>query len=1433
MANAAILKGFASLPADTFAAGPSSGNFVTGNTNGRSIPFVGQPVQGFSGVQAAGQNTFWFLADNGFGAKNNSADFLLRIYKLEPNFRGIGTGNGSVQVQSFIQLADPDQKIPFQIVNQNTSDRPLTGADFDPESFVIARNNTIWVGEEFGPFLFNVDATGKVLSAPVATPNYFNIPTLNGQAPLVIGHRGASGELPEHTIEAYRLAILRGADFIEPDLVATKDGVLIARHEPTLGTTTDVASRPEFASRRRNGVIDGILYENEFFASDFTLAEIKTLRAIMPQSFRTDVFNGVFQIPTLEDVINLVKQVEAETGKKIGIYPETKHPTYHDQLGLSLEEPLLATLARTGFTDPSRIFIQSFEVSNLKELNTKTNIPLVQLLDAFDVDYNTGALLYQDEYARPYDFTVNGDSRTYGDLQTPTGLAEIATYADGIGPWKRMIVSVRNVDNNNDGRPDDLNRDGVINDADRVTLPPSSLISDAHAAGLFVHAYTFRNEGRFLASNYNNNPELEFRQFIQLGVDGYFTDFPGTGALVRNQITQPFVRSPQNPGVLSTPDFNTLNGQTPLVLGHRGASGDRPEHTLAAYKKAIADGADFIEPDLVVTKDGVLIARHEPMLAVVQLNADGTIRRDTNGNPVLNTTDTSTDVYLRPEFADRLTVKRLDGNLVGGWWAEDFTLAEIKTLNAIERLPALRSTAFDKDGLKVPTLAEVIALVKEVEADTGRKIGIYPETKHPSFFAVDGRFVTGEPININTSQILVNTLVANTFTDPSRVFIQSFEVGNLRQLNDVLMPAARIDIPLIQLFGGAGRPYDFVLSGDTRTYTDLSTPRGLAEIATYATGIGPNKQRIVPLSTVDRDGNGQPDDLNGDGFISDGDRITGTPTTLIQDAHRAGLLVHAYTLRNEPFFLPFSYNGDPTAEYRQLIDLGVDGFFTDFSRTGRSVIVNDYLAGTGYPPAGGLNSPYQPDPNRPYYGDLIVANLSGSRGYEGMAINPDKSRIYPLLEGSVIGDPADALRIHEFDPASGQFLGLKGYYRLENPTYAIGDFTVINDNEYLVIERDGGQAAGAQFKKIFKVDLSQQDANRFVEKVEVANLLNIQDPNNLFGDGSGVYRMPFQTIEDLLVIDSKTILVANDNNYPFSIGRPPAIDNNEIAIIELSSALKLDPRGGNRTFVIDQGEGGDFLVNFRGVGVGVFPTQAAIAEADILKFRGAGLTANNLLLTQQGNNLLVSFENSPNTNIVLRNFKLEDIDNLRRETGASVNLGNILFDGDLTIQDSFDVFNADWNFAQVFNRNTTTFLNDLNNDVRGFDNSNDVINGQGGNDILRGLSGNDILRGGAGDDTLIGGLGNDTLVGNSGADLFVLQANGGTDTIRDLRLSEGDRIGLSGITFANLTIAQGTSTNASDALIRLSSSNELLAIVSGVQASSLGSNAFVNFGGVV
>ncbi len=426
---------------------PQSGKAITGNTNGKTIPFAKQPVQGFSAVQAAGDNTFWFMPDNGYGAKSNSADFYLRIYRLQPNFiDATGTGDGSVKVLNFIQLSDPNKKIPFGIVNQSTSDRLLTGADFDIESMVFAKDGTIWIGEEFGPYLLHFDATGKLLDAPIATPNIVNLKTLNGKAPIVIGHRGDAGERPEHTLAAYQLGIRNGADFIEPDLVVTKDGVLIARHEPALAvlnadgtvnfnnTTTDVYKHPEFASRKTTKMLDGTAVTG-WFAEDFTLAEIKTLRAIERLSFREHSFDGAYQIPTLDEIIDLVKQVEKDTGKKIGIYPETKHPTYFADKGYNTSQLLIDTLKKDNFTDPSRVFIQSFEVGNLKDLHDKimpkagVDIPLIQLLDAEDVR-DDGSLIE----IKPYDFVISGDNRTYGDLRTAAGLKDIATYADGIGP---------------------------------------------------------------------------------------------------------------------------------------------------------------------------------------------------------------------------------------------------------------------------------------------------------------------------------------------------------------------------------------------------------------------------------------------------------------------------------------------------------------------------------------------------------------------------------------------------------------------------------------------------------------------------------------------------------------------------------------------------------------------------------------------------------------------------------------------------------------------------------------------------------------------------------------------------------------------------------------------------------------------------------------
>jgi glycerophosphoryl diester phosphodiesterase len=344
------------------------------------------------------------------------------------------------------------------------------------------------------------------------------------QRPLVIGHRGAHGYLPAHTLEGYALAIELGADFIEPDLVATKDGHLIARHEPNIVATTDVASRPEFASRRRTKVVDGAT-ETGFFASDFTLAEIKQLRAVQDFAERPQQFNGKFEIPTLEEIIALAKRKSEEKGRPIGIYPETKHPTYHKSIGLPLEKRLVDALAAAGWNRrDAPVFLQSFEPGSLKELRKLSPVRSIQLVDADDVNPD-GTLAFNAPFDRPFDWTASGNpqllSRTFGFLVTDEGMAEVKTYADGIGPWKRYIVS---------SVPAGLPGPG---EASRKLLPATNLIERAHKIGLLVHTWTFRNEQRRLVSDYAGNPVDEYLQFFRLGIDGAFSDFADTAVAAR------------------------------------------------------------------------------------------------------------------------------------------------------------------------------------------------------------------------------------------------------------------------------------------------------------------------------------------------------------------------------------------------------------------------------------------------------------------------------------------------------------------------------------------------------------------------------------------------------------------------------------------------------------------------------------------------------------------------------------------------------------------------------------------------------------------------------------------------------------------------------------------------------------------------------------
>ena len=302
--------------------------------------------------------------------------------------------------------------------------------------------------------------------------------------------------------------------------MATKDGHLIARHEPDITITTDVAKHREFADRKRTAMVDGFPVTG-WFASDFTLAEIKTLRALQTFPERPQRFNGRFKIPTLEEVIDLVKHESRKRDRRIGIYPETKHPTYHEDLRLPLEPRLVKILKRAGWDsrkDP--VFIQSFEQSNLKRLNRMIGVRLVQLVDANDVNPD-GTLDYTAPFDRPYDWTVSGDpeleDRTFGFFATDEGLEEISTYADGIGPWKRYIVSTL----------------GTGPESSRRLAPPTDLIKRAHDHGLQIHTWTFRNEQSRLVSNYAGNPINEYLQFYELGIDGVFSDFPDTAFTAR------------------------------------------------------------------------------------------------------------------------------------------------------------------------------------------------------------------------------------------------------------------------------------------------------------------------------------------------------------------------------------------------------------------------------------------------------------------------------------------------------------------------------------------------------------------------------------------------------------------------------------------------------------------------------------------------------------------------------------------------------------------------------------------------------------------------------------------------------------------------------------------------------------------------------------
>ncbi|CAM3687193.1 esterase-like activity of phytase family protein [Isoptericola cucumis] len=698
------LQGRATLSADFLADGPPSGADASA-ANGRQGPWDGQVVPGFSAMIDNGDGTFWAQPDNGFGSKDNSADFLLRSYLVEPDWDlggtgGKGTGGtGEIEVLDHISYDDANGVLDFPIVNDGTDDRLLTGADLDIESVVRAKDGTLWVGDEFGPFLLHFDADGTLLEKPFPLPGglrspqnpyladgeeptvrasrgleamagtkggRYLYPVLEGALPgdddqrrreilefdtrrgeytgrtwdyqadqeanvigdafavgrdsfwvverddhegpasvtkrvyefdlsltdrdgfvrkelvldalrvdnprgidagegyglgdtyalpvqsfetvlrlrdgriligndnnypgnaarnpgtpddtemvvvdlekrrtaddgvTVVGHRGASGHRPEHTLAAYEQAIVQCADYIEPDVVPTKDGVLVARHENEIGGTTDVADHPEFADRRTTKTIDGRDVTG-WFTEDFTLAELRTLRAVerLPEVRPGNTaFDGLYQVPTLDEVLDLARHSETCDGEPVGVAPETKHPTYFDSIGLPLTGPLVEQLDANGLDSPrDPVVVQSFETTNLRELDRRTGVRLALNVSA------SGA---------PYDLVAAGDPRTYADLVTPRGLRDVARYAD-IASLEKNVVIPRT-------EADELGE-------------PTSVVRDAHRAGLDVYAWTFRAENQFLPAELRSSDDPaahgdlagELDAFLDTGIDGVFSDHP-------------------------------------------------------------------------------------------------------------------------------------------------------------------------------------------------------------------------------------------------------------------------------------------------------------------------------------------------------------------------------------------------------------------------------------------------------------------------------------------------------------------------------------------------------------------------------------------------------------------------------------------------------------------------------------------------------------------------------------------------------------------------------------------------------------------------------------------------------------------------------------------------------------------------------------------
>lgn len=689
------LVAWAELSADFLADGPPSGAQASAG-NGRQGPWDGQVIPGFSAVVENGDGTFWAQPDNGFGAKGNSADFLLRSYLVRPDWQTAQGGSGAVSVERFISYNDRNHVLDFPIVNDGTADRLLTGADFDIESLVRAKDGTFWVGDEFGPFLLHFDAEGTLLGKPFSLDGAKSPqnPYLQpGETPRVRASRGFEA-LAASVNGRYLYPIVEGSYADDTDL----------RHREIL----------EFDTKR--GAYTGRTWSYQTDQEPNVIGDAFTVKNDRLLVVERDDFEGDQAVTKRIYEIDL-KKTDAE-----------------------------------GFVEKSLVF-DALRIAN------------------------------------------------------PDGLSSGNGYGTG-EVWSLPVQSLETI----------------------VQL----------------------GNGDLLIANDNNYP----------GNDARVTGTPDDTEFAIIDL-----------------DRTKVEPEQVTVIGHRGASGYRPEHTLASYEQAIVQCADYIEPDVVSTKDGVLVARHE------------------------NEISGTTDVAAHPEFASRKTTKTIDGVKTTGWFTEDFTFAELRTLRAKERLPQTRpaNTAFD--GLYViPTLDEVMDLARHSISCDGRQIGVYPETKHPSYF---------DSIGLSLEEPLVAALQANGLDSAEQpVIVQSFEVANLKELNGLT------DVHLAQLVNSSGRPYDFTLAGDPRTYADIVTPAGLAEIATYADGIGAEKSVLIPRTP--------------DGRL-------GSPSPVIVDAHAAGLDVHGWTFRLENQYLPLEFRssadpiapGDLAGEIQVFLNAGMDGVFSD------------------------------------------------------------------------------------------------------------------------------------------------------------------------------------------------------------------------------------------------------------------------------------------------------------------------------------------------------------------------------------------------------------------------------------------------------------------------------------------------------------------------